>query len=149
MVNICIFPAIFKLRNRIKIISPRFLLFWKPIVLVLRHEIFHQSWRSWWLQSFSAFTNPDMTVNDGWPTVILRTEYTLREAIEFLKIPLFFWRTKYVNQAKLLLLLHNSVPLHKFLSDFKITSKFFLKDAKRFLINDNFPEVWKMFGREY
>ena len=39
--------------------------------------------------------------------------------------------------------------LHKLLSKFKIISIISLKDAKRFLINDNFPKVWKMFDREY
>ena len=40
--NICIFPYLFELRNRIKLISSRLPYFCKSIVLVLWYAIFHR-----------------------------------------------------------------------------------------------------------
>ena len=41
------------------------------------------------------------------------------------------------------------LPLHNLLSEFEIISIISLTDAKRFLINANFPKVWEIFGREF
>ena len=65
----------------------------------LFYDIDFQAWKVWhptdliinW--AFSMSIKPSV-----WITSSHRIEFTLREAIEFLKFPLFFWRTKLVNQ---------------------------------------------------